>query len=71
MERSEPQGVSCEALENPGEDKLLDRVTAAKRQRQRECRRLVESGERTLESMFLISPDVIRAVQFRRRTEDF
>ena len=49
----------------------LNRVTAAKRARQEESRRLVESGERALESMFLISPEIVRKIQFRRRTDDF
>jgi hypothetical protein len=49
----------------------LDPVTAAKRARQEESRRLVESGERSLESMFLISPEIVRTIQFRRRTDDF
>lgn len=49
----------------------LDPVTAAKRARQEESRRLVESGEESLESMFLISPEIARTIQVRRRTEDF
>ncbi|WP_433704180.1 hypothetical protein [Paraburkholderia sacchari] len=49
----------------------LDPVTAAKRARQEEARRLVESGERSLESMFFISPEIARTIQLRRRTEDF
>jgi hypothetical protein len=49
----------------------LDPVTAAKRARQEESRRRVESGERSLESMFLISPEIARTIQFRRRTDDF
>ena len=59
-------------MEKQSDKKLrLDRVTAAKRARQEESRRLVESGERALESMFLISPEIVRKIQFRRRTDDF
>nr|WP_132459753.1 hypothetical protein [Paraburkholderia sp. BL8N3] len=59
-------------MEKQSDKKLrLDRVTAAKRARQEESRRLVESGERSLESMFLISPEIVRKIQFRRRTDDF
>lgn len=43
----------------------------AKRARQKRSRELVESGQRTLESMFLISPEIVRKAAFKRRTDDF
>jgi hypothetical protein len=43
----------------------------AKRARQKRSRELVESGQRTLESMFLISPEIIREAAFTRRTDNF
>ncbi|MFM0140574.1 hypothetical protein [Caballeronia grimmiae] len=43
----------------------------AKRARQTRDRELVESGQRTLESMFLISPEIAREAVLKRRTDDF
>ncbi|XUW88647.1 hypothetical protein OH764_00830 [Burkholderia sp. M6-3] len=43
----------------------------AKRARQKHDRELVESGQRTLESMFLISPEIVRTFVLTRRTDDF
>jgi hypothetical protein len=43
----------------------------AKRARQQRSRELVESGQCTLESMFLISPEIARTLVLKRRTDDF
>jgi hypothetical protein len=49
----------------------LDPMTPAKRARQEEARRRVETGEQSLESMFLISLEIVRTIRFRRQTDDF
>ncbi|MFM0140450.1 hypothetical protein [Caballeronia grimmiae] len=43
----------------------------AKRERQERDRKLVESGQCTLESMFLIPPEIARTLVLKRRTDDF
>lgn len=43
----------------------------AKRMRQERSRELVESGQCALESMFLISPEIVRKAVIKRRTDDF
>lgn len=43
----------------------------AKRARQKRSRELVESGQRTLESMFFIPREIARTLVLKRRTDDF
>lgn len=49
-------------------DEILE---AAKRESQECSRELVRSGERTQESMFLISPAIVKTLKIRRRTTEF
>ncbi|WP_150430726.1 hypothetical protein [Dechloromonas sp. CZR5] len=49
-------------------DKVL---IAAKRERQEKSRVLVESGERSQESMFFIAPSIARAAKVRHRVLSF
>ncbi|WP_248324113.1 MULTISPECIES: hypothetical protein [unclassified Caballeronia] len=46
-------------------------LTQAKRARQKRSRELVESGQCTPESMFLIAPEIARTLVLTRRTDDF
>jgi hypothetical protein len=46
-------------------------LTLGKREQQARSRALVESGQRTQESMFLISPDIARAAIVEHRVFSF
>ena len=48
-----------------------EQLEAAKRERQARSRALVRSGERTQESMFLISPQIARSLKIRHRSDEF
>lgn len=49
-------------------DKIL---IAAKRERQEKSRALVESGERSQESMFFIAPSIAKTAKVRHRVLSF
>jgi len=44
---------------------------AEKRARQARCREQVLSGERTPESLLFVSPQIVRAMRFTRRSDGF
>ena len=64
MERS----MKTNASKLSYEDKAL---TVAKREQQASARALVESGARSQESMFFISPTVVKAAIVRHRVLSF
>jgi hypothetical protein len=53
------------------QDASDDSLLVDKRKRQAKSRELVESGERSQESMFLISPEIVKKIKFVGRTTDF
>lgn len=46
-------------------------LEAAKREGQERSRELVQNGARTQESMFLISPEIVKTLKFLHRTDEF
>jgi hypothetical protein len=46
-------------------------LEAAKRERQARSRALVRSGERTQESMFFISVEIVRTLKITHRSTEF
>ena len=48
-----------------------EQLEAAKRERQARSRALVRSGERTQESMFFISVEIVRTLKFIHRSTEF
>ena len=46
-------------------------LRAAKDEGQARCREQMRSGERTQESMFILSPEKVRTMRFVRRTDEF
>jgi hypothetical protein len=57
----------AQTMEETGIDHYLE---AAKREGQERSRELVQSGARTQESMFLISPEIVKTLKFRHRTDE-
>lgn len=49
-------------------DEILE---AAKRDYQEASREKVRSGQRTQESLFFISPSIVKKMRFEHRTEEF
>ena len=63
-------------MENETESVIVDEyrddiLRAVKDAGQARCRAQMRSGERTQESMFILSPEKVRTMKFVRRTDEF
>lgn len=58
----------AQTMEEAGIDNYLE---AAKSEGQERSQELVRSGAQTQESMFQISPEIVKTLKFRHRTDEF